>query len=87
MCDMTYVWHVDPYAFPTFLTEEKPTLEQLQEAVGGLIQIVPLQDGRYMVVNEEGLILDLPYNKAASRVAGFPIVGDAVIVPAHMMLD
>jgi hypothetical protein len=43
------------------------TLEELNEAVGGYIEIVDLGD-KYMVVNEEGKIKDLPYNQLATHV-------------------
>jgi len=43
-------------------------LEELQGYVGGLIEIVPLTDGEIMVVNEEGLINDLPINPVATAI-------------------
>ena len=59
----------------------RPTLEQLQEAVGGYIELVrcgALQ--AYLVVNEEGLLERLPYNATASQLAGHhSIVGPAVL--------
>ena len=37
-------------------------LTELQTFVGGLIEIVKTNDGRTMVINEEGKINDLPIN-------------------------
>lgn len=59
---------------------ELPTLEQMQEAVGGYIEFVRItSDGAMMVVNEEGLLKKLPYNKVASIMANQTIVGDVLI--------
>jgi hypothetical protein len=59
------------------------SLDGLQKAVGGYIQIIPTLDGKIMVLNEEGKMNDLPYNKKATEMANiFPndyIVGDVVI--------
>ena len=54
-------------------------LSELQEIVGGMIEIVYLSNERIMVVNEEGLLLDLPYNADASVMAMNVIVGDVLI--------
>ncbi|MBI9018010.1 MAG: DUF3846 domain-containing protein [Phycisphaerae bacterium] len=58
----------------------------LQKIVGGLIQIVYLDEDKFggismvMVVNEEGLLENLPVNIMASEVYGSMIVGPAIIV-------
>ena len=54
-------------------------LDELQEIVGGYIEIVHLSNGQIMVVNEEGLIYDLPYNAEASSEAMDIIVGDVLV--------
>lgn len=57
------------------------TLEALQKAVGGYIETVRLRvDNAVMIVNEEGLLLGLPFNAAASALAGQTIVGAALVV-------
>lgn len=43
------------------------TYEETSGFIGGLIQIVPLPDGREMVVHEEGKILGLPKNEPATK--------------------
>jgi len=57
------------------------TLEEIQEAVGGLVQIVSTKynDDKILVVNEEGLIHNLPLNWRATELAGQPIVGNALL--------
>ena len=48
------------------------TLEEMQENVGGLIQIIPLDgeghEDRLLVVHEEGKLIDLPYNLPATLI-------------------
>jgi hypothetical protein len=56
-------------------------LDELQRAVGGYIETLTLIPGKaVMIVNEEGRILGLPVNPAASALAGTLIVGTALIV-------
>ena len=54
-------------------------LEAKQEAVGGYIEPVYL-DGKVLIVNEEGLITDLPLNETASSMAMQTIVGDVLLL-------
>lgn len=52
------------------------TLAELQHIVEGYIEIVPTRDGRIMILNEEGKLLDLPRNEQATRLAALPSVKD-----------
>lgn len=56
------------------------TLTYLQKAVGGYITMIPLSNGDYMVVNEEGMFLHLKpvFFVGLSRM--FTIYGNAVII-------
>ena len=69
------------------------TLEELQELVGGYIEIVRTIDGRFMVINETGKMVTpmLPLNKNATRIylhgRHDPIVGPAVVVDTMLELD
>ena len=61
-------------------------LKELQDFVGGYIEIVHLQENdmvKYndlvMVVNEEGLMHRLEYNLIASQIVGQDIVGDVLV--------
>jgi hypothetical protein len=49
-----------------------------QEAVGGYIEMVIADNGDVLYVNEEGLLMDLPYNPRASAIANRHIVGDVL---------
>ena len=58
------------------------TLEQMQAAVGGYIQIVPVGRLHLMVINEEGKLHGLPRNDKATELYNNPndeIVGDALV--------
>ena len=57
------------------------TLEELQEFVGGYIEIITLGGGKIMVVNEEGWLLNLPPNWAATTRYGLGsvIAGNALV--------
>jgi len=59
-----------------------PSLEEMQKAVGGYIQIVRTGNVGYMYCNEEGKILGLPYNKPATQMLDFDdyVVGDVVVM-------
>jgi hypothetical protein len=74
---------------PVHTVEVVDGLRQYQSLVNGYIEIVQLphmkMDGRtrtrlVMVVNEEGLLQNLPFNPRASQLARRPIVGNAFIV-------
>ena len=62
-------------------------LKELQEIVDGYIEILTIDNGQYMVCNEEGLINDLPVNVEASKLYygviamlnGHQICGDVLI--------
>lgn len=50
-----------------FVTQgAKPTLQELQDAVGGYIEMIYL-DTTTLVVNEEGKLRELPINLAATK--------------------
>ena len=61
----------------------KPVLKQLQKLVGGFIEVVRVPGASMiLVVNEEGLLHQMPLNEKASALAQQPIVG-----PALLMMD
>jgi hypothetical protein len=68
------------------------SLEELQEIVGGFIEIVSLMDNEIMVINEEGKLIDLPFNETATQmyqeVDGFYdyIAGDVLVCDSNMVL-
>jgi len=53
-------------------------LSQLQEWVGGYIELVYQDDYGIVYANEEGLLQGLPLNKEATALFGKSLVGDVV---------
>lgn len=65
------------------LVETEGTLREYQNAVDGYIEHVVIPDFRpefTMLVNEEGVLMDLRLNPVASTLAHQPIVGNAIVV-------
>jgi hypothetical protein len=60
------------------------TLEEVQEMVGGFVARIPLPNRAVMLVNEDGLPLELPVNESAGRLTGIRVVGDVVVLPRGM---
>jgi hypothetical protein len=59
----------------------EPDIKTLQGIVGGYIEAVPVvRHHAHLYVNEDGLRLNLPYNRLASCLVGRPIVGDAIVL-------
>jgi len=60
--------------------EESPSLKEAQKFVGGLVELVNLPDGDQLLVNEEGIMHNLPLNKLASFQASIKIYGNAILL-------
>lgn len=54
-------------------------LHELNEFVGGYIELVYLSDNRLMVVNEEGKIMGLPVNIKATREVVMSGINDVIV--------
>lgn len=54
-------------AFRPLSKEKGYTLQELQKAVGGYIELVVLSGDTVMYLNEEGKIYDLPINEEATK--------------------
>lgn len=84
-------WHIEPDGTMTAVSPKNGTdfsLEELNEFVGGYIEIVSTTDGRIMVLNEEGKLNGLPVNLAATILYGNPndvIVGDVLVCPPEQI--
>lgn len=67
---------------------QEVTLKYLQGIVGGLIQIINLDDDEVMIVNEEGGLLGLPINPTATRIYGDDnsIVGDVLVTKSKYIM-
>lgn len=75
------VWEIEPKNKTDF------SLEELQEIVGGYIEIVQLGNRKVMVANEDGVYLELPLNRKASNIYQRNlIVGDVVICSSNQIL-
>ena len=64
---------------PAYETEIENTLEAEQEAVGGYIEVVPFDNGRLLICNEEGKLNGMRGNRRIGNdvIAGpFFIVGE-----------
>ena len=59
--------------------QNKPTLEQAQDFVGGFVELVNLKEKQFLV-NEDGLLEGLPFNAKASSLAGIPLVGPVLVL-------
>lgn len=63
------------------IIDEEVTLEVAQKLVGGLVEMVHMPtDETQVIVNEEGLLMKLPYNFKASSLCQIDIVGDAIVL-------
>lgn len=61
------------------------SLEEVQKAVGGYIEMVRLPHNNIMFVDEEGVLKNKPLNVAATQIAGQMIVGDAFVCGSNMV--
>jgi hypothetical protein len=79
----TWIIHSDGTVWPVSPKNGKDfKLEEMQKIVGGIIQIVHAQDGRIIVLHEEGKLIGLPPNVIATHLFGNPndiIVGDVLV--------
>jgi hypothetical protein len=69
------------------IIDKKLTLEEMQEFVGGLIELVYLKNGDHLIINEEGILLELSKNHEASEIAGQIILGNALILKGKARLE
>ncbi|HBY68049.1 MAG TPA: hypothetical protein DEG69_09980 [Flavobacteriaceae bacterium] len=69
-----------------YFENEFATLKELQGIVGGNIELLRLKDDKIMIVNEDGLNLQLDLNKAAINylydfgISDIPIVGNVLVI-------
>tara|TARA_Y100001951_G_scaffold73122_1_gene60025 strand:- start:301 stop:744 length:444 start_codon:yes stop_codon:yes gene_type:complete len=62
------------------ISDKRPDLEQMQQMVGGIVEIIILPNERQMFCDEEGMLKELPVNGRASILAGHLILGKVVIL-------
>lgn len=77
------------------LIEKEPTLKEAQDIVEGFVESIELEDG-VLLVNEEGRLHNLPYNKHASRILHIEyidpfetikILGNAIFIPKEARVN
>ena len=51
------------------IEDERPSLEKVQELVGGLVELITLKNGDQMLFNENGIMADLEINEYATHMA------------------
>ena len=45
----------------------EPTLKEAQAFVGGYVEGISMPNGDYLIINEEGKLIGLPFNEQASK--------------------
>lgn len=63
-----------------FITEDVDisTLERMQKFVGGYIEFVYPPNGKILICNEEGILLNLPINEQIQKIYGIVLLGDVI---------
>ena len=72
----------------TYIKDKAPNLEELQDMVGGIIQVIQLED-KQIIVDEEGKLKGKEFNVEATELwnVGYDvIVGDAVVLSGKAVL-
>lgn len=65
----------------TVFEDRRPSLKEVQELVGGYVERIVIPDSEdQMYVDEEGIYKPNKFNKEASDLSGWKIVGHAVIL-------
>ena len=69
--------------------KDRPSLKDAQALVGGLVEMVhlPPRPELQVLVNEEGLLNELPFTVEASKLCMQPIVGDVVVLKGEAQWD
>ena len=79
-------------------SKDEPTLESAQEFVGGFVEGITIPNGDYLIINEEGKLMQLPLNPEATLlwrmtftkdkyVTGYDdfVVGPAIYIKKHAL--
>jgi len=81
----------DGDVFKKYFADEKPTLAEMQEIVAGPIEIIRMSESELMIVNEEGLLLGLPFNEPAVNYIRnytedeYQIVGNVFVIDSSLV--
>ena len=63
-----------------FYYKTEPDIKNIQKIVGGYFTIIPLTNNKLMYVNEEGELKQLQVNENATKMVGYTIYGNVLIV-------
>ena len=78
---------VDPPTI-TFISDKRPSLDELQKAVGGMIEFKVFDDGKKeMVMDEEGKLKNKPINVSATEMVKDVLFDDDYIVGDVLILS
>ena len=72
----------------TYIKDKAPNLEELQDMVGGIIQVIQLKD-KQIIIDEEGKLKGKEFNGEATELWNVTydvIVGDAVVLSDKALL-
>ena len=61
----------------------EPNIKIIQKIVGGYFTIIPLTNNKLMYVNEEGELRQLQVNENATKMIGYKIYGNVLIVSSE----
>jgi hypothetical protein len=68
----------------TIVDEDQPLeLEKAHALVGGYIEMHELENGDQLLIDKDGCLKRLPLNIPASTIAGFSVVGPAVLLKGN----
>ena len=48
-------------------SKDEPNLKEAQEFVGGMVEGITFPNGDYLIINEEGKLMQLPLNEEATK--------------------
>jgi hypothetical protein len=86
--EQAFIYKTDGEIIPVLPKNKKAfTLTELQKIVGGYIELIYLNDGRVMVINEEGKIDGLEYNLTATLAYGNDVIVGNVLVSPYKFID
>ena len=77
------------------IKDKEPTLKEMQEFVGGNIEVLSLNANKMIIFNEEGKVYELPFNEEATQIAyehdalyyGDYISGNALLLEGKAQLS
>ena len=68
-----------------YIEDYEPSLEELQKLVGGYIEVHTLRNGDSLIMNEEGLMQNLPINQEATKLFMVMVVRHRYVVSLLML--